>query len=127
VKIVDASAMIDMLTGGPRADQLVSILDDDLFAPELLVPEVLAFFRRMVAGQRIPAAEADELTHVLQSAPIEFVSTWPYTARLGELRHVLTPYDACYVAVAEEVGAPLVTTDLRLARAATGVVPVIVV
>ena len=41
MKVVDASAMIDMLTGGPRSDQLIPILDDDLFAPDLLVPEVL--------------------------------------------------------------------------------------
>jgi predicted nucleic acid-binding protein len=36
--------------------------------------------------------------------------------RAWELRHVLTPYDACYVALAERIGRPLVTTDPRLAR-----------
>ncbi len=127
MKTVDASAMIDMLTGSARGDQLVSILDDDLFAPELLVAEVLGFFRRMVSQRRLPAADADQLAHLFQSAPVEYVPVWPHTARLWELRHILSPYDACYVAVAEEVGAPLVTTDLRLARAATGMVPVIVV
>ncbi len=127
MKIVDASAMIDVLTGSSRGDQLVSILDDDLFAPDLLIPEVLGFFRRMVSQKRLPAADAERLAQVFQSAPVEYVPAWPHTARLWELRHVLSPYDACYVAVAEDLGAPLVTTDLRLARAATGVVPVIVV
>ena len=127
MKTVDASAMIDVLIGSSRGDQLVSILDDDLFAPDLLVAEVLGFFRRMASRGRLPAADADQLTQVFQSAPVEYVPVWPHTSRLWELRHILSSYDACYVAVAEELGTPLVTTDLRLARAATGIVPVIVV
>lgn len=34
------------------------------------------------------------------------------------LKHVLSPYDATYVALAEYLEAPLLTGDLRLARAA---------
>jgi len=37
--------------------------------------------------------------------------------RIWELRHVLTPYDAAYVALAEALGLPLATTDRRLGRA----------
>jgi predicted nucleic acid-binding protein len=126
VKVIDASAMIDVLTGSPRSDQVVPILDDDLFAPDLLIPEVLGFFRRMASQKLLLAADADRLAQVFQSAPVEYVPVWPHTARIWELRHVLSPYDACYLAIAEELGAPLVTSDLRLARAATGLVPVIV-
>ncbi len=127
MKVVDASAMIDMLTGGTRGDQLVSILDDDVFAPDLLVPEVLGFLRRMVSRQRLTDSEADDLAQVFNGAPVEYVHVWPYAGRVWDLRHNLSSYDACYVAVAEELRAPLVTTDLRLARAATEVVPVIAV
>jgi predicted nucleic acid-binding protein len=38
--------------------------------------------------------------------------------RIWELRHNLTAYDAAYVALAEALGAPLVTRDRRLAAAA---------
>lgn len=38
--------------------------------------------------------------------------------RVLELRHKLTAYDATYVALAERLGAALVTTDEALARAA---------
>ena len=34
-----------------------------------------------------------------------------------ELRDTITPYDACYVALAESMGAVLLTADRRLARA----------
>jgi len=37
--------------------------------------------------------------------------------RVWELRHNLTAYDAVYVALAEALGAPLVTRDARLAAA----------
>ena len=127
MKVVDASAIIDALTANARAEQLLAILDDDLFAPDLLVPEVYSFLRRMAAHDRLTATAADQLAVVLQQAPIEFVHTWPYSERIWLWRHTMSPYDATYVALAEDLGAPLVTTDVRLARAATGVVPVIVV
>ena len=38
-------------------------------------------------------------------------------ARIWELRENLTAYDAGYVALAEVLNAPLLTTDLRLAQA----------
>ena len=37
--------------------------------------------------------------------------------RIWELKDNLTAYDATYVALAEALSAPLVTTDARLARA----------
>jgi predicted nucleic acid-binding protein len=37
--------------------------------------------------------------------------------RIWELRENVTPADAAYVALAEELGAPLLTTDARLTRA----------
>jgi predicted nucleic acid-binding protein len=127
VKVVDASAMIDTLTGSSRGQQLAPILDDDLFAPDLLIPEVLGFLRRMVAQKRFTDSAAHHLAQVFEEAPVEYIHVWPHTARVWDLRDVVSSYDACYVAIADELGAPLVTTDLRLARAATGIVPVIVV
>lgn len=41
----------------------------------------------------------------------------PLLARCWELRHNLTVYDASYVALAELLGAPLLTGDARLAAA----------
>lgn len=41
----------------------------------------------------------------------------PYLPRVWELRHNLTAYDALYVALAESLGAELVTCDARMAQA----------
>jgi predicted nucleic acid-binding protein len=38
------------------------------------------------------------------------------TERIWELREDLTAYDAAYIALAEALDAPLITTDARLAR-----------
>jgi predicted nucleic acid-binding protein len=38
--------------------------------------------------------------------------------RIWELRNNVTAYDACYLALAEALGAPLVTRDAKLAAAA---------
>jgi predicted nucleic acid-binding protein len=37
--------------------------------------------------------------------------------RMWELRHNVTAYDAAFLALAEALGAPLVTCDARVARA----------
>ena len=41
----------------------------------------------------------------------------PFLDRVWELKDNLSAYDAAYVALAETLSAPLVTTDARLARA----------
>lgn len=48
---------------------------------------------------------------------IELFPFEPIAARIWQLRHNLTCYDAWYVAVAETLGLPLATLDGRLSRA----------
>ena len=45
-------------------------------------------------------------------------AVFPLLSRVWELRDNLTAYDACYVALAEALRAPLLTADARLAAAA---------
>jgi len=40
-----------------------------------------------------------------------------FLARVWQLRENLSAYDACYIALAEWLSAPLLTRDARLARA----------
>ncbi len=47
---------------------------------------------------------------IVRHAPYEFME------RIWELRHNFTTYDAAYVALAELLAVPLITSDARLAR-----------
>jgi predicted nucleic acid-binding protein len=44
---------------------------------------------------------------------------------MWQWRHNVSPFDACYLALALELQCPVLTSDQRLASAAQGIVPVI--
>jgi len=52
----------------------------------------------------------------LQEFPIARSPHRPLVDRAWALQHSITPYDAAYVALAEKLGVPLVTTDAKLSR-----------
>ncbi len=63
-------------------------------------------------GTAASAAHADLLRLGITLVPYEAVA-----GRVWELRHQVTAYDACYVAVAELLDVDLATLDQRLSRA----------
>jgi predicted nucleic acid-binding protein len=65
-----------------------------------------------VDAERGREALADLADFPLRRYPHDFLLT-----RVWELRNNLTAYDAVYVALAEALGAPLLTRDRRLAAA----------
>jgi predicted nucleic acid-binding protein len=125
MKVVDASAIVDLLALTPNATTIARHLDDDLFAPDLLVSEVLGTFRRMAFSGELDGRTTDELVLQFIDADIEFMPVWPYAATMWSWRHGITMLDATYVALAVDLGCALLTTDHRLARAAAGIVPMI--
>ncbi len=127
MKVVDASSLIDFLTNAEGARAIAHHLDDDLFAPDLLVAEVHQYLRRL---ERQGTATHDDLLRFrnhFAAATIEYLPTWPYAPQMWEWRHTITPYDAMYVALAHDLRCPLLTSDRRLANAVDDIVPVICV
>ncbi|HTH05305.1 MAG TPA: type II toxin-antitoxin system VapC family toxin [Ilumatobacteraceae bacterium] len=124
--VVDASAIIDTLDRSAKAFALEPFLDDDLAAPDTLIPEVIRYYARMARAEARRAL-AESAVSDLDAADIHYVPIWPYTQRIWELRQSVSAYDACYVAVAEALQCPLLTTDTRLAGANDVRVPIIVV
>ena len=88
-----------------------------LVAPELIDLEVLSVLRRSVANGAMTARRGQEAMADLIDLPIRRTSHRPLLRRCWELRHNFTSYDACYVALAETLGATLLTADNRLAHA----------
>lgn len=87
-----------------------------LHAPHLLDVEVASAFRRLSQLGELAPAVAETLLEVLVALPL---NRYPHTHlldRIWRLRVTLSAQDAAYVALAEALGAPLVTTDRRLSR-----------
>jgi predicted nucleic acid-binding protein len=119
VIVVDASVLAVALgddgTDGRRARERLA--DETLVAPELVDLEVVSVWRRHVAGKLMPARRAAGAVADLEDLPLRRSSHRPLLGRIWQLRHVATPYDAAYIALAEALDVVLVTADARLARA----------
>jgi predicted nucleic acid-binding protein len=120
VIVVDASVLVTALADdGADGEELRSRLqaDGDLHAPELLDLEVAAVLRRLVVMERaLSPRRASRALEDLADLPAERYGHRPLLGRVWELRHNLPAYDAAYVALAEALGAVLITADRRLAR-----------
>lgn len=117
--VCDPSVVVALLLdSGPDGRWAASTLaGGDLAAPDLLPFEVANIVRRHELAGAITADQATLAHADFLDLPIEL---WPYSILAdGVWRHRrnLTSYDASYVALAEQLGAGLVTLDQRIGRA----------
>jgi predicted nucleic acid-binding protein len=119
VLVVDASVLVVALGDNARhgAKARNRLKGEVLFAPELIDLEVLSVLRRGVTTGALTAQRGEEVMADLIDLPLRRASHRPLLLRCWELRHNLTIYDACYVALAETLDVPLLTADNRLANA----------
>ena len=116
--VLDSSAAVDWLVEyehGPWVDE--QIRGEDLHSPHLLDVEVLGVVQRRVQRRELSIARARAILEDLSDLDVARYPHLPLLGRMWELRDNLAATDACYVALAELLGARVVTTDLRLARA----------
>ncbi len=116
--IADASMVVSALTddgtdGRWAADVLAA---GRIAAPHLLPAEVASTLRRAVLAGALSLGAASRASRDLERLDVELFPYAPFRARVWALRDNLTPYDAWYVAVAEELRAPLATLDERMVR-----------
>jgi predicted nucleic acid-binding protein len=113
--VIDASVLVDaLLVAGPSRARLAS---ENLQAPELIDAELLSVLRRLVLAGKLQDGDALQALATANKLGLRrhaSRSLWP---RAWELRTNLSAYDALYVALAEQLDAPLFTADARLARA----------
>ncbi|MGH9130540.1 MAG: type II toxin-antitoxin system VapC family toxin [Acidimicrobiales bacterium] len=118
--VIDASVLVAFyVAGDPRRQAVVGRLGlgDSLFAPAHLDAEVVSALRGL--ARRLPLLEGSvpgALAH-LGRFPLRRVPLSPLLGRMWELRANVTVYDAAYVALAERLGAVVVTCDAKLAAA----------
>jgi predicted nucleic acid-binding protein len=117
--VCDASALVALLLdSGPDGRWAAWAMDGvDLAAPSLAAFEVANILRR---HELVSAVSADQVAQAHADLLDLTVEQWPYellAPRVWELRHNLSSYDASYVALAELIGARLITLDRKIGRA----------
>lgn len=115
--VLDASVVVELLLNGPAADSLRLELArgyESFLVPHLLDAEVVSAIRKMAAIRRINPDRGRRMIAELASLPVERYAHTPLLARVWELRHNFTPYDAVYIALTEATNAVLYTADAKL-------------
>jgi predicted nucleic acid-binding protein len=117
--VVDASVLATALgEDSPGGDRTRYRLQGErLAAPAIVDLEVISAIRSAVLAGRLGARRSQQALVDLMSIRLRRLPHHPLVPRIWALRDNLTPYDAAYVALAEAIGAPLLTADRRLAQA----------
>lgn len=117
--VVDASVLVPAVaddgTDGRRFRR--RLRGETVAGPDLLRIEVTSVLRRHLQAGRLTIDQADAALSDVVDFPVRVFPTAPLLPRVWDLRDNLSAYDACYVALAEALDAPLLTADRRLANA----------
>jgi predicted nucleic acid-binding protein len=86
-------------------------------APHAVDLECASVLRGLVRGKKLPEDEAARALDLLGRMQLHRYEHTPLLPRIWELRHNMGPYDASSIALAEMLGAELVTVDRKFAGA----------
>jgi predicted nucleic acid-binding protein len=127
--VVDASVAVKLYLNEPLAaeaaalfSQLTATPPAVLSVPDLFYPECANIFWKHCQRGNCSPAQATAFMAALRSLPLQRLPTFDFSsdALSLALTHNLSAYDACYVALANRLGVPLITADQRLERKMAG-------
>ena len=121
--VVDASIVVRLLMARTEDAKLRELFDGRtriLHAPNHLDLEVLSAVVGMLTGSKITENVAREMIRDFRDLRIRRHQVAFLGGRLVDLRHNFTVYDAAYIALAEELRMPLLTSDAKFARVPGG-------
>lgn len=115
--VADASVVIEAWVDplGKGEDSRRVLADSTVWVPDLLFPEVSHSLRKFEVAGFLGMSDAFA---GLAAVPWHTARFEDYAEILWPLRHDVSLYDACYVALAMVLRAPLVTLDRKLAASA---------
>jgi predicted nucleic acid-binding protein len=119
MSVVDASVLVEFLAGGERGEAAERAIGRErwVWAPALIDAEVGNALRRQVRMKEISVRKAGAALEDFLDMRLQRVPHRSLVERAWQLRDNVSFYDALYVALAEALGKPLLTLDVRLARA----------
>ncbi len=125
--VIDASAGVELVADTTRGRALRRLLPVDTapWAPETFYLEVGTVLRRWDLNAILTSDQIDQALRQLAAWPLRVAQVRSLFADAWQHRHNITFADATYVALAEHLGAQLLTDDHRLANAPTLPVPVL--
>lgn len=116
--VVDASALLEFLLQTPLGARVEARLlrdSDEFHAPHLVDVEVTQGLRRLVRAGEVTADRAVDALADLADLDLHRHAHLDLLTRVWKLREGITAYDAMYIALAEALGATVVTCDAPLA------------
>lgn len=122
--VIDASALAAIVFNEPDADRVTAVTADRT----LLSSSLLAFELASICRKKTLAVPENRVRYLdafagVEDLSIRYTDTNPADVIALALDLRITTYDAFYLHLALETGAPLVTVDRDLAKAAETVLP----
>lgn len=119
--MADASALVEYLLGTQRSENIAAVLripEVDVHIPSLCDVETMVGLRRAIVQRVISVERATLAVDDYLDMPLTRHGHQALLRRILELRENFSPYDATYLALAEQLGAELMTADSPFAQSA---------
>lgn len=118
-RVVDSSVLAAWLFGEPRCDEAGALMHGwQLAAPQLIDYEIANIGMNKLRSKVLAAATIEAVLEQYVRTEIERFAQDPCALFEMAAKYKLTCYDAAYLLLADQLGAPLATFDTELGRVA---------